>query len=561
MGQKADARLTLDIAKEICERTASAAVLEGSIASLGSQYVLGLRAKNCRTGDVLDEEQAQAAKKEDVLNGLSQIASKFRSRVGESLATVHEHNTPLEEATTSSLEALKAFSVAMKANLASGAASAVPLFKRAIELDPKFAMAHAVLGLAYRNIGEQVLSTESASKAYELRDRTSDREKFFVTLIYDRQVTGNLEKALQTGELWVQTYPRDLQSHGLLSGLATQGTGQYEKSAEEAKKALAIDPDFAFGYTNLAYAYFYLDRPGEAEKVIQRASERKLEPAESVLLRYYVAFLKGDKAGMEREIALALGIRGAEDWLAHSQALVSAYFGHLQDARKLSQRAVDLAQQAGEHERAATYEAGAAVYEGFFGNAAEAKRRAMAALALSKGRDVEYAAAFALALAADFSKAQALANDLDRRFPEDTSVRFNYLPALRALFALNGAEPSKASEMLQDATRYEFAMTGLSFFGYFGALYPIYVRGETYLAEHKGAEAATEFQKILNHRGIVFADPAGALAHLQLGRALALSGDKAKAKAAYQDFFTLWKDADADIPILTQARKEYAAFQ
>jgi len=558
MGQPADARVTPQFAAEICQRTASTAVLDGSIAPIGSQYVLGLRARNCRTGDLLDEEQAQAARKEDVLNALSQIASKFRTRVGESLAMVHEHDTPLAEATTSSLEALKAYSVALKANESSGPSSGVPLFKHAVDLDPRFAMAHASLGLEYSNIGESVLSRESTSKAYEMRDRATDREKFFITFTYDRQVTGNLEKALRTAELWAQTYPRDTQAHGLLSGFNTQGTGRYEKSIEEAKKTIALDPDVVFGYLNLAFSYFYLDRPGDAASAIQLASERKLEPAESLVLRYYVAFLKGDKAGMDREVARAPGIQGAEDWMAHNEALVSAWSGRLQQARKMSRRAVDLAQRAGDRERAATYEGGAAVYESFFGNAAEAKRNSAAALALSKGRDVEFAAAFALARAGDFSPAQALANDLDRRFPEDTSVRFNYLPALRALLALKAGDPSKAGEALEAATRYEFAMTGLSFFGCFGALYPGYVRGEMYLASRQGVEAAAEFQKILDHRGIVFADPIGALAHLQIGRAFILSGDKTRAKTAYQDFLALWKDADPGIPVLIQAQAEYA---
>ena len=261
---------------------------------------------------------------------------------------------------------------------------------------------------------------------------------------------------------------------------------------------------------------------------------------------------------MEREAAQAQGTLGAEDWVSHQEALVSAYSGHLQQARRMSRRAVELAQKAAQRERAATYEAGAALWEAFFGNASAAGRSAMAARELSKGRDVEYGAACALALSGDFSRSQALANDLERRFPEDTSVRFNYVPALRALFALNHGEPSSAIESLQIALPYELALPGSSFLGFFGALYPVYVRGESYLAAHRGAEAATEFQKILDHRGLVFSDPVGAAARLQLGRAFALSGDTTKAKAAYQDFLTLWKDADPDMPILKQAKAEYA---
>jgi eukaryotic-like serine/threonine-protein kinase len=561
MGRPADARLSPELAREICERTTSAAVLDGSIASLGSQYVLGLRATDCRTGNVLDYEQTQVSKKEDVLNALSQIASRFRTRVGESFATVEKHGTPLAEATTPSLEALKAYSTGQKVVFSKGSAAAVPFFKRAVEIDPQFAIAHAHLGLAYSGMGESVLSMESTREAYQLRDRASDREKFFITLNYDRDVTGNLEKARETCELWAQTYPRDAAAHGLLSGFASQGSGKYEQSIEEAKKAIALDPDLTPAYANLASSHFYLDRTEEAEKTLQLASERDLGMVEFFLLRYYIAFLRGDKARMNREAAHAKGKPGAEDWITHSEALVAARSGRLEMARMMSRHAIDLAQQAGLRERAATYEAGAAVCEAFFGNAAAARRGALTTLEHSKGRDVEYAAAFALALSGDSSQAQALANDLEKRFPEDTSVRFSYLPALRGLFALKRNEASKAIEQLQIAAADELAQTGIAFFAFFGNLYPAYVRGEAYLAAHQGNEAAVEFKKILDHPGIIFADPVGVVARLQLGRAFALSGDKTRAKAAFQDFLTLWKDADADIPVLKQAKAEYAKLQ
>jgi serine/threonine protein kinase/tetratricopeptide (TPR) repeat protein len=555
MGQPADAPLTPKIAREICERTASAAVLEGSIAPLGSQFVLGLRARNCRTGDVLDEEQVQAARKEDVLNALSGIASRFRTRVGESLATVEKHDTPLAEATTPSLEALKAYSTALKARNSTGPAQALPLFRRAIEIDPGFAMAHAWLGRLYGE-GESALAAQSISKAYQLRDRASDAEKFYITAAYDVQVTGNLEKAQQTGEVWAQTYPRDKESHGFLAGIVYQELGKYEKSIEEAKIALGLDPDFSVGHVNQIWSYLYLDRLEEAGNALQRASERKREIPDLFILRYDIAFLKGDQAGMERAAALGQGKPGVEDWILDDEAFVLAYSGHLQQATRKSRRAVDLAQRAAHRERAAMYKTGAAVWEAFFGDAPEARRSAMAALEVSKGRDVEYGAAFALALSGDSSRPQALTNDLERRFPEDTEVRFIYVPTLRAVLALNNGEPRNAIELLKTAVPYELAVPG-SWFGFFGALYPVYVRGLAYLAAHQGAEAAAEFQKILDHRGIVGSDPIGALAHLQLGRALAISPDKAKAKAAYQDFLTLWKDADLDIPILKQAKAEY----
>ncbi len=561
MGQPADARLTPKLAREICERTASAAVLDGSIASLGSQYVLGLRAKNCRSGNVLDEEQAQAARKEDVLNALGQIASKFRTRVGESLATVEKHDTPLAEATTASLEALKAYSAAQKVLFSTGYPAALPFFRRATEIDPQFAMAYAMLGRVYGDMGESVLSAESTSKAYQLRNRTSDAEKFFITASYDLQVTGNLEKAQETFELWAQTYPRETGPPGLLSGAIYPVFAKYEKAVEQAQKAIGLDPDFPFAYVNLAYNNLYLDRPGEAENALQRASERKLEIPVVSLARYDLAFLKGDRAGMERAAALAQGKSSEEDWITDHEACVLAYSGRLQQARTMARKAEDLAQHTAQRESAALYEAGAAVWEAFFGNASEARRSAMAALELSKGRDVEYGAAFALALSGDSSMPRALAKDLETRFPEDTSVRFSYLPVLHALLAVNDGDPSRAIDLLQIAVRFELGTPGSSFNGNFGSLYPVYVRGQAYLAAHKGAEAAAEFQKILDHRGIIISDPLGALARLQLGRAFVLAGDKTKAKTAYQEFLTLWKDGDPDIPILKQAKAEYAKLQ
>jgi tetratricopeptide (TPR) repeat protein/predicted Ser/Thr protein kinase len=561
MGKPSDARLSPEIAQEVCVRTASAAVLEGSIASLGSQYVLGLQAKDCRSGDILAEEQVQAARKEDVLNSLSQIASKFRARLGESLTTVERHNTRLELATTSSLDALKAYSAGIRASVSTGSSDALPHLKHAVEIDPQFAMAYAAMGLMYSNLGESVLARESTSKAYQLRDRASDREKFFIMALYDRQVTGNLEKEQQTLELWAQTYPRDRDAHGVLSGFALQGSGQYEKSIAEANIALGIDPDFGVGYVNIAYSYFYLDRLPETEKVIQKAYAQKFEMPELLLLQYHLASIAGDSAGMDRVATLARGRPGVEDWMLHAQALVEARSGRLQAARRMSHRAVDMAQQAGQRERAATYQAAEAIYDAFLGDASAARRSVTAALQLSNGRDVEFAAAFALALAGDASRAQSLTDDLERRFPEDTSVKFNYLPALRALLALNHHAPEKAIELLQVAVPYELAVPAIDFNAFFGGLYPVYVRGEAHLAAHQGAEAAAEFQKILDHRGLVVSDPIGALAHLQLGRAYTMQGDTTKARAAYQDFLTLWKGADPDISMLKQAKFEYAKLQ
>jgi DNA-binding winged helix-turn-helix (wHTH) protein/Tfp pilus assembly protein PilF len=559
MGQQPDARLTPEFAREICERTASTAVLEGMIASLGSQYVLSLRATNCRTGDILDDEQAQAARKEDVLNALGQIANKFRARVGESPASVKQHDTPLPEATTSSLGALKAYSAAWQAQATGGSGAAIPHFKRAIEIDPKFALAYAALGRMYDDLGEPELSAENTTKAYELRDRVSDREKFFIGASHDLEVTGRFATAEQTCKLWSQTYPRDPIPHAFLSGDVYPTMGNYERATEEANQVIALDPDFVVGYWNLAYAYEYLGQLGEAENTVRRAAERKLEIPDFLVQRYDIAFLKGDKTAMQQAVVSAGVKSGAEDWISDHEALVLAYAGQLRQSRAMSQRAEELAEQANQLEEAALFEAGAALREAFFGNASVARERATAALGLSKNKDVQYGAAFSFALAGDSSRAEMLAKDLEKRFPEDISVRFSYIPSIRALLALNRREPAKAVELLEVSVPYELGAPHSSMHGFFGAMYPLYVRGMAYLAAQQGREAAAEFQKILDHPGIVVSDPIGALARLQLGRSYLVSGDRTRAKSAYRDFLNLWKDADREIPIFKQAKSEYTS--
>ena len=558
MNRPAETRLTPEVAEEICERTGGTAVLEGSIGCLGSQYVLWLRARNCRTGDILGQEQAKAGSKEEVLDALTRIAVQIRARLGESLATIEEHSTPLEQATTSSLEALKAYSTARKTLFARGFAAAIPHLQRAITIDPQFAVAHADLGFFYWNMGQTDLAMEPTLKAYELRDGVSVQERLFIQFLYDRQVTGNLQKELETIEAWVQTYPRDWQAWAVLGGWGTRGTGQYERGVQAAQEAIRLNPDLPFPYDNLAGHHTSLGRFAEAAAALQQVAERKLELPLFLVNRYYLAFLEGDEAGMKREIDRARGNREAEDWISHNQAMVLARSGQMRNARIQWQHAIELAQHAGDREKAAIYQAAEAVCEAHFGNRDQAKERARAALELGKGRDVEYAAAFALALSGDSSGSQKLAEDLARRFPEDTPVQFEYLPTLRALFALDDKAPSDAIERLQTALPYDLAMPGTAFFAKFGGLYPAYVRGQAYLEAWRGREAAVEFQKVLDHRGIVLADPIGALAHLQLGRALVLLGESDRARSAYQEFLTLWKDADPDIPVLKQASTEYA---
>jgi eukaryotic-like serine/threonine-protein kinase len=558
MGEPGDARLTPDVARKVCERIGSAAVIDGSIAPIGSQYVLSLHAANCHSGETLDDEQVQVARKEDTLNALTQIARKFRSRAGESLATIQQHATPLAEATTPSLDALKAYSAAWKIAFANPR-DALLLLQRAIEIDHDFAMAYAFQGRLYADVWESALAEKSVRKAYELRNRASDRERFFIQQDYEGLVTGNVKRTQDTCEVWARTYPRDAAPHGELTWLY-QELGEYDKSVEEAEKAIELDPDFTPGYNNLAWAYVLLDRLGDAEKTLQQASARNLDMPEMLVMRYYIAFLKGDRAGMQRAVAQGQGRFGAEDWLVYEQATVLAYSGHLKQARRMVYRATELARQANQPERAAMYQAGMAVREAFFGESVEAGQSAQAALKLSHGRDVEWGAALAFVLSGDFSQSQMLATDLERRFPEDTYVQLTYLPMLRALAALHKGDSAKALQLLQTAAPFDVGVPG-SWSGFFGNLYPVYFRGMAYLAAPQGPEAAAEFQKVLNHPAIVFSDPSGALAHLQMGRAYALAGDKANTRAAYQVFLALWKDADPDSPIFKQAKAEYAKMQ
>jgi DNA-binding winged helix-turn-helix (wHTH) protein len=556
MGQRAGARLTPELARAVCERTGSAAILEGSIAPLGSQYVVTLEARSCRTGEVLDQEQVQAAKKEDVLSALGQIASRFRNRVGESLSTIQEHNTPLAEATTPSLEALEAYSAGWKLHTTSGAMAALPLLERAVGIDPNFALAQATLGREYADLDESDLSAATATRAWQARDRSSDREKFYIIANYEGLATGNLEKARQNDEAWAQTYPRDPVPHSMLAGYPNKVAARYELGIIEARKSTELDPDFAMGYYNLGVNNVYLDRLEEAENVIRRATGRGLEIDEVIMLEYDIAFLKGDRSAMERAVARARERSGGDAWISNKEAYAFAYAGQLKTARLLSQRAMDQAIQEAQPERAGLWEAGASLREAFFGNTPQAMQRVTAALNRSHNRQVEFGTALALAVSGDAGRAQQLADDLERRFPEDTIVHFSDLPVLRARIALNQGDPVKAIELLQVAVPYQLgARLDL------GALYPVYVRGEAHLAAHQGTEAAIEFQKILDHRGVVGSDPIGALARLQLGRAYTLTGDKIKAKAAYQDFLTLWKNADPDIPIFREAKQEYAGLQ
>jgi eukaryotic-like serine/threonine-protein kinase len=554
MGQAADAKLTPEISRDLCQRVGSKAYLSGSIASLGSQYVLGLKAVNCLTGDTLAEEQERATGKEQVLSAMDKAAPKLRGKLGESLSTVQKFDTPVEQATTPSLDALQAYSVGHKTLNEGDYAAAVPAFQRAIHLDPNFAMAYASLGTSYANLAESSLGAENTKKAYELRERVSEREKFYIESHYDDYVIGNLEKARQVYELWAQSYPRDNVPPNNL-GVVYTNLGQHDRSLEEEREGLCLDPRSSLSYSNVVFSCLNLNRLNEARATAEEAQAKNLDSPYLRLSLYQLAFLQDDVAGMAQQAAWAAGKPGAEDVLLASEANTAAYFGRLAKAREFSRRASASAERAEEKEAAAGWEADAAVREALFGNAAAARQRVAVTLALSNGRDVQYGAALALALAGDAAHAQALSDDLAKRFPENTVVQVNYLPTTRAQLALDRKEASKAIEALQAAAPYELGKPGSS--GVSLALYPVYVRGEAYLAAHQGNEAAAEFQKILDHRGVVRNKPIGPLAHLGLARAYAMQGDTAKAKAAYQDFLTLWRDADPDIPIFIAAKAEY----
>jgi DNA-binding winged helix-turn-helix (wHTH) protein/tetratricopeptide (TPR) repeat protein len=557
MSQPADAKLTPEIAREVCQRTGGAAVLEGSIAQIGTQYLLALKAINCVSGETLASTEAQANDKNRVLDALGKTAADIRNKLGESLSTVQKFDTPLEQATTPSLEALKAFSSGRKVQFATSSAAAIPFFKRAIELDPNFALAQAWLGRVYGDIGEFRTSADYTRKAYELRDRASEREKYFISAHFHIAVTGNLEMAEQSCKLCIQAYPRAEMPHDFLAGIIYQFEGQYEKAAEESKEAVRLSPDNPIAYSTLLFNYIALNRIDEAKSTYADAMRHTLNQAFYCPALYEIAFLQNDAAGMAEQVAWSAGKPGVEDGLLALEADTAGYSGRLREAREFSRQAVDAAERAQEKEAAATYSAVAGLREALFGNANEARRKATLALNHSPGRDVQYGAAMTFVYAGDVARAQALTEDLGKRFPEDTIVQFNFLPTLRAKLAVKRGNTSEAIENLRAAAPYELGASASSTYAW-NALYPAFVRGEAHLSAHQGKEAAAEFQKILDHRGVVLYEPIGALARLGLARARALQGDTAKAQAAYREFLALWKDADPDVPILQQAKTEFA---
>ncbi len=569
MEKPPDTTLTPDVARELCQRVGSKAYIAGEIARLGSEYVLGLKAVDCQSGDALAQEQVTAAAKEKVLNALGEAASKLRAELGESLATVQKFDVPLAQATTSSLEALKAWSLGRKAYGEKSSAAALPYLERAIQLDPNFAYAYLEVGSVYVSRGEMGRASEYFAKAFQLSEHVSEPEKLNIAAHYYHYVTGELDKAAQVYEERIENYPRDTTAYGSLS-IVYADLGQYDKAAEMARQYLPLTPDRVFAYDQLAACDLALQRFNEATQIIQQAQARKLDVFEFHNNLYALAFLRGDYSAMTEQQQWYAG-RPEENMGLSLASDTEAYAGHLEKARELTKRSVDAAIRADSKEDGAIWLENSAVREAAFGNAAGAKQAAAEALKLvPTSQGVEDEAALAFAIAGDMTPAESLAQDLNKHFPLDTQEQSLWLPAIRGQLALNRRNPSEALNDLQAAAPpIEFG--SIQFVTNVSCLYPTYIRGEAYLAAGQGTQAATEFQKILDHSGIVWNCWTGALAHLGVARANALQAKtsqgadadaaRVRALAAYKDFLSLWKDADPDIPILKQAKSEYAKLQ
>jgi serine/threonine protein kinase/tetratricopeptide (TPR) repeat protein len=554
MGQTPDARLSPETSREICQRTSSAATLTGSIAQIGSQYTIILKAVNCADGETLASAEAEASDKNHVLDALGKAASDMRGKLGESLSTVTQFETPIHEASTSSLEALQAYSRGPQMVGANDFASSIPVFQRAIQLDPNFAMAYAMLGTSYANIAEPGLSAQAARKAYELRDRVSEVEKFYIESHYYEMATGDLDKARQTFKLLAQNYPREETAPTNL-GVIDVMLGDYDDALKQAQDAFKLNPS-GLNYSNLISAFFTLNRIDEAKALAQDAQAKKLDSGYLRITIYQIGFLQNDKTAMAQQLAWSVGKTGLEDVFLAMEADTAAYGGQLRKARDFTRQAAASAERADEKETAASYLAQGGLREAMVGNSNLAKEGAGAALRLTNSRDVEFLAAMAYAAGGDASKAQTLVDDAKKRFPEDSVAQFIEIPAIEGQIALAHRDSSKTLEVLLSSSRYELGQIGIG--GLTPALYPVWVRAEAYRMAGQGGEAAREYQKILDRRGAVTNGIIGALAHLGLGRAYALQGDAAKARVAYQDFFALWKDADPDVPVLVAAKAEYA---
>jgi len=553
MGSQPGARITQDVARELCVRTGSKAIVLGSISNFGGQYVIGLDAVGCSSGDTLAKEQEEAASKQDVLKALGKAAASLRTKLGESLASVQKFDVPVE-ATTPSLEALKAYSMGITTGRTKGDAEAIPFMKRAIELDPNFAMAYCAIAVEYSNLGRADLAAENARKAYDMRDRVSERERYRISAFYFQNDTGEVEKATEAYELWAKSYPRDSIPHGNLA-VVYSALGQFDKAITEVETQQRLEPNIV-GYGNLATNYINVNRLKEARQTLQEAQQKNFDGFFIRSNLYALAFLSGDAAEMERQVAWAAGRPGEEDQMLDVHADTQAFYGHLEKARDLARRASDSAVRADAKETGAQWLAFQAVREAEFGNLAAARQGVTRALALAPGRDVKVLSALALARAGETSQSKAILEGLKKSEPSNTYLKVYWFPVIEASLELAQQAPDRAIIALEPALPYELGgpPPGVP-------MYPAYMRGLAYLAQKNGPAAAAEFQKFIDHSAVVQNFLTGSLARLQLGRAYVVSGDNAKAKAAYQDFFTLWKDADSDIPILKEANAEYAKLQ
>jgi eukaryotic-like serine/threonine-protein kinase len=560
MGRTPDQRITRDVGRDVCVRTASKALLAGSIASLGSHYEIVLKAVSCKTGDLVGAAHAEAESREKILQTLGEAAATLRGKLGESLASVQKFDKPLDEATTPSLEALQAYTEGSRLAREKGDTEALPLLRRAVELDPNFARAYASLGIRYNNLGQATRAIENVRKAYELRDRVSEREKYYISCTYFTLVTGELEKAIQQYELWIRDYPRDYVAETNL-GVNYFIMGQVERAAAVTREALRLEPANILGYNNLGLAYLSMNRLDEAKSAFDEALGRKLDGPYLRQSIYYLDFLRKDAPGMQEQFAWAMGKPGTEDILLSAESDTQADYGNLEKSRQLSAQAEESARRADSKETAAFWRGNEALREVEFGNFAEGLKQVHEALELAPGRDVRIEAALALARGGDVATAEKLAEALNQEFPLDTLMQNYWLPTVRAAIALQRHDPAKAIGILRTSAPYELAAPP-PFAA--GTMYPVYLLGQAYLSSanpSNGEQAAAEFQKILDHPGVIVNFPLSALSHLGLGRARAISGNKAGARTAYQDFFALWKDADSDIPILKQAKAEYAKLQ
>ena len=551
MGRSPSERLTQDVAREVCQRAQCKAMLAGSISSLGSRYVLGLKAVNCNTSDSLGSQQTEADSREHVLQALGKAATAVRENLGESLASIQKFDTPVEQVTTPSLEALKAYSLGMKTRAEKGDAEALPLLRHAVELDPNFAMAHARVGIIYSNLGESDQAANYTTKAYELRERVSEREKFYIASHYHQVVTGDTEQVIQVLELWKQTYPRDYLPYSLLAFEHDNNTGQHDKALAENQESLRLEPNNVLSYENLGFNYLTLNRFDEAKAVAEQAQTRQLDEPFMHILLADLAFLRGDSAEMDRQFAVVASQPATENQSFAFQADVQASVGRLSKTRELFQRAVESAQRNSLKEQTANWQAAGALLEAYFGNRDRARQEAAAALAITSTRNVQPQAALAFAWAGDATRAQAVVADLAKRYPKNILISSYFVPTIRAVVELNRGNASAALDLLKETIPYEAQY----------CMDAAYARGQAYLASRQGTAAAAEFQKMLDHRGLMNLCPQMTLAHLGLAGARALSGDTAGSRTAYQDFFGLWKDADPDIPILKEAKAEYAKLQ